>query len=139
MRLSGQFQACLFFFYKKVLSIKKHKQKSPNKTKLRKHKTKKATFFMGTKASKRTKVICFAHFGAFFFLHSKPFHKKISSLEIVLIASLYHTTDMYPINPPMANLPSFKNLFSSKIENDILLILYDPILCFCLEFSSFYV
>ena len=30
MRLSGQFQACLFFFYELVLSVKKHSQAKMN-------------------------------------------------------------------------------------------------------------
>ena len=37
MRISRQFQACLFFFYEKVLSVKIHKQISTNKRKLNKH------------------------------------------------------------------------------------------------------
>ena len=44
MRLSGQFQACLFFYEENFERTKtRHKQKRTNKTKLSKHKTIKAT------------------------------------------------------------------------------------------------
>ena len=84
MRLSGQFLTCLFF-YEKVLSVKK----TP------KRKTK-ATFFMRTKTCKRVKAVCFA-FGCFFYAQDL-FVKKMNWFEIVLITSLYCTTEVIVLN-----------------------------------------
>ena len=66
MRLSGQFQACLFIFLRVWAKKNAHKQKSTNKTKLSEHLTTKATFFLQAKTSKRMKVVRFA-FWCFFY------------------------------------------------------------------------
>ena len=71
LRLSGQFQACLFiyfFFYEKILNAQKHatSKKPTNKTKLSKQKATKATFFRTHKNSKRGKLFVL-RFGAFFY------------------------------------------------------------------------
>ena len=90
MRLSRQFQACLFLFYEKISSVQKRKSTKTNKQKQRKvnKKQKKQRFFACIKTSKRVEIG-----GAFCTL------KKINRLEIVLIASFYYTTNVYPYQP----------------------------------------
>ena len=95
MSLSGQFQVCLFifFFYEKLLSVKKHSQakfNQHNKNKRTKN-NKVNIFYVRKKTSKRVKVTCFA-FWCFFCAQNLFEKKKINRLEIVLITSLYYTT-----------------------------------------------
>ena len=84
MRLSGQFQSCLFiclFFYEKFLNIQKRKsnQNQLTKQKQTNKKHQRRQVFMCTKTSTMVKVVCFA-FWCFF-------------TQIVLTASFYNTTN----------------------------------------------
>ena len=92
MRLSRQFQVC-WFFYRKVLSVKKAtKRKTHDFHPLRSFcalKMLPLLFFV------RVFLFCLLIFACECFLPSKPFRKKtINRLEIVLITSLYYTTDV---------------------------------------------
>ena len=105
MRLSGQFLACLFFFYEKVLTVKNApKRKTNDFHPLR-------TFC----AHKKCCLCClvfvqFCFLGEFFlvsvFLRSKPFRqkKRTNRLEVVLITSFTILLTCAPINPPIENL-----------------------------------
>ena len=96
MRLSRQFQACLFnFFYEKISHAQKHSQTNINQQN-------KGNNFPCAQTFKRVKVACFAFWC---FLHARNvFVKKyiyiiIIRLEIVLITSFYYTPDVYPYQP----------------------------------------
>ena len=81
------------FFFEKVLSVKKKNaqmQKSKNNSKLSKHERTKATFFMRAKTWNS-----FFSFLCFFNAQNVSVKNKINRLEIVLISSLYYTTDVY--------------------------------------------
>ena len=86
-----------YFFYKKILSVKKHKQTLANKTKNKPAKNK-GSVFLRTQASKRVKVAWFA-FCAFFTHGIFLKKKKKNRLKIDLIASIQYTTDAYPYQP----------------------------------------
>ena len=82
MRLSGQFQACFFFFfYQKISSTQKHKL---SKNQLSKNN--KGNGLLRTETSKRGKIVCFA-FWCFFYAQIFLVEKQKKSLEIVLITS----------------------------------------------------
>ena len=68
MRLSGQFQACLFYFLRKDFKRSKthHKQKPTNKQQAN-TKQQWQQFFVCTVTSKRVKIVCL-HLGSFFTL-----------------------------------------------------------------------
>ena len=64
MRLSGHFQACLFFFYKNVWSVRKHSQAKTNQqNKIKQTLNNKDNIFY---ARKNLKVVCFT-FWCFFY------------------------------------------------------------------------
>ena len=66
----------LFFFYKKILSVKNtHKQKPTNKTKTSKQKTTEATTFVCGKTSKGVKMVFFILHWVLF-VHVKSFCLK---------------------------------------------------------------
>ena len=65
MRLSGQFQACLFLFYEKISRAQKHSQANINQqTQLSKHSTTKAIIFREHKLLRGSKLFVL-RFGAF--------------------------------------------------------------------------
>ena len=101
MRLSRQFQACLFFFFftKRFRAHKKHQN------------IKQATFTL-LEFCAREKVLpllfsvslflfCWFIFACDVFLCARNLfvRKKINRLEIELIISFYYTTDVYPYQP----------------------------------------
>ena len=66
MRLSRQFQACLFFFYEMILRAQKHSQANINQqNKIKQTLNKQGNNFLRAQFSKRVKVACFA-FWCFF-------------------------------------------------------------------------
>ena len=92
MRLSRQFQACLFnFFYEKISHAQKHSQANINQqNKVKQILNNKGNNFPCAQTFKRVKVACFA-FWCFLYARN-VFVKKyiyiiIISLEIVLITS----------------------------------------------------
>ena len=61
MRLSGQFQACLFFFYEKISRPQKHSQANINQqNRIMQTLNNKGNNFSNAQTSKRVKVACFA-------------------------------------------------------------------------------
>ena len=92
MRLSRQFQACLFFLFTKRFRAQKNTSQAKinyqNKNKLTLNN--KGNNFSGTQSSKRVKVVCFTFWS--FLCAWNLFVKKINRLEIVLIISFYYTT-----------------------------------------------
>ena len=83
MRLSGQFQVCIFFLQKNFEHTKTcHKPKPTNKTKLSKQKTTKTTIFRAEKLLRMVKLFIL-QFGAFFYAQN-VLVIKINRLEIVL-------------------------------------------------------
>ena len=104
MRLSRQFQACLFnFFYEKISHAQKHSQANINQqNKVKQILNNKGNNFPCAQTFKRVKVACFA-FWCFLYARN-VFVKKyiyiiIISLEIVLITSFQYTPDVYPYQP----------------------------------------
>ena len=96
LRLSRQCQACFWggFFTKtfcahKNTSQPKVNQQNKNKLTL----NNKGNSFLRAQSSKRVKVTCFAFQS--FLCARNLFVKKINKLEIVLITSLYYTTEIY--------------------------------------------
>ena len=103
MRLSGQFQACLFiyFFYEKISRAQKHSQANINQqNRIKQILKNKGNNFSRAQTSKWVKA---AYFAFWFFLCTRDlFIKKIMNrFEIVLITSFYYTAIME------YNLPSF--------------------------------
>ena len=105
MRLSGQFQACFFFFHEKILSVKKN-TKTQNKL-----------FSLSEKLLCAQKIVALVAFYSLIFvllvgfclwhvfLLSKTFReKKINRLEIVPVTSFTILLKCTPINPPIKNL-----------------------------------
>ena len=105
MRLSGQFQAC-FFFYENILRVKKApKRKINSVSPLRSFSARKIVAFV---------VFCLLNFFllvgfglSFVFVRLKFFRKKINKLEIVVITSCTILMTCSPINPRIENLFSY--------------------------------
>ena len=96
MRLSRQFQAWLFFLQKDFKCKKKNSQANINQQNKIKHTLDNSgNNFLHAQTSKRVKVTCFAIW-SFSCVQNLFVKKKINRLEIVLLTSLYYTTDMYP-------------------------------------------
>ena len=96
MRLSRQFQAWLFFLQKYFKCKKKNSQANINQQNKIKHTLDNSgNNFLHAQTSKRVKVTCFAIW-SFSCVQNLFVKKKINRLEIVLLTSLYYTTDMYP-------------------------------------------
>ena len=96
MRLSRQFQAWLFFLQKDFKCKKKNSQANINQQNKIKHTLDNSgNNFLHAQTSKRVKVTCFAIW-SFSCAQNLFVKKKINRLEIVLLTSLYYTTDMYP-------------------------------------------
>ena len=104
MRLSRQFQACLFnFFYEKISHAQKHSQANINQqNKVKQILNNKGNNFPCAQTFKRVKVACFA-FWCFLYARNvfvkKNIYIIIISLEIVLITSFQYTPDVYPYQP----------------------------------------
>ena len=95
MRLSRQFQACLFFFYEKISHTQKHSQAKINQqNKIKQTLNNKGNNFLLVQTSKRLEVVCFTSWC--FLCAQNLFVKKVNRLEIVLMTSFYYTTDVYP-------------------------------------------
>ena len=97
MRLSRQFQACLFF-YEKISRAQRHSQANINQeNKIKQTRNNKGNNFFRAQSSKRVKVTCFVFWC---FLSARNlFVRKINRLKIVLVASFHYTTDVYPYQP----------------------------------------
>ena len=96
MRLSRQFQAWLFFLQKDFKCKKTNSQANINQQNKIKHTLDNSgNNFLHAQTSKRVKVTCFAIW-SFSCVQNLFVKKKINRLEIVLLTSLYYTTDMYP-------------------------------------------
>ena len=94
MRLSRQFQACLFiyFFYEKISRAQKHSQANINQqNKIKKTLNKKCNNF--SQAQKLLRGWKSFVFRLVVFVRLKPFSKKINRLEFVLITSFYYTNN----------------------------------------------
>ena len=106
MRLSRQFQACLFiyFFLRKDFAGTKHVTSKNQITKQNwaNIKQQRQQFFARTKTSKRVKIVYFA-FWCFFYTQ-RFFVKKINWLEVVLRTSIRILLACTSINPSMGNL-----------------------------------
>ena len=117
MRLSRQFQACLFFSNKKISCTQKHSQANINQQ----NKTKQTLNNLGNnfsreQTSKRVKVACLPFW--FFLCARNLLVKKINRLEIVLITSLYYTTNVYSYQPTyQASIYTHLFLFVTICEN----------------------
>ena len=98
MRLSEQYQVCLFFFLREHFATQKtHAKKPTNKTKIsEKKKQQKQQFSRAKTLYERTTCL----FGDFFF-RLKFLLKKF---EIILIASFTRLLECAPLNLPMENL-----------------------------------
>ena len=111
---TGVVYLIFFFFYKKILSVKNtHKQKPTNKTKTSKQKTTEATTFVCGKTSKGVKTVFFI-LHRVLFVHIKSFCLKKNRFEIVSIASIHYTTDVYypqPTYEEFIHTHLFFNLF----------------------------
>ena len=113
MRLSRQFQACLFFL-----------QNDFPCTKSTKRQNKQLSSFLMQKIV-AILVQCLLIFVLLFhfclwhaFLHGNLFVNKMNRLEIVLITSFYYTTDMHPYQPTYwASIYTHLFLFVAICEN----------------------
>ena len=97
MRLSRQFQACLFYFYFIFLTKRFHAHKNMSQAKINQQNKNKLTLNnKGNNFSHVLKLLSVTCFCAREIFLPK---KKINWLKIVLITSLYYTTCVYPYKP----------------------------------------